>query len=380
MKLPDPSNRRDDPYRAVTDVLRAEDVHQLARVQHAELATGLFLALAIVLALLHGFNLYLWLGTALGPLIPLLLHLVISTVAAFMVWGYFRRGGYAAHLAMLVIVSAVAGIFGAVGALFGYLAYLVFTQNAQEFSDWYESIFPEDLPTAPQKIYDDILEGIDENPRAYSVMPFIEVMQLGSEQQKRRALARMTSNFHPRLAPAFKIALKDASNTIRVQAATAVAKIEKKFMATRDQIEMARVKEPHNIRLLFALAHFFDEYAFTGILDAGLEKTNRARAIETYKAYLKQDPTHKETWVAIGRLLYRDQQWEDAAEWFRQALERDWHMPQMILWYVECLFRLGRYAELRRIAAAYGRGITHQDIWPRNVREAMNLWTAEARV
>jgi len=380
MKLPELSQRREDPYRAVAEVLRAEDVHQLARVHPAELATGSFLALAVVLTLLHAFTLYLWLGTTLNPIIPLFLHLLISGVAALMVWGYFRRGGYVAHLAMLVIVSAVAGIFGSAGALFGFLAYLFFTRSSHSFSEWYESIFPADLPTESQKIYDDILEGIDENTRPYAVMPFVEVMQLGSEQQKRRALARMTSCFHPRLAPAFKIALKDTSNTIRVQAATAVAKIEKGFMATRDQIEMARIKEPHNITLLFALARFFDDYAFTGILDTALEKTNRSRAIETYKAYLKQDPNHKEAWMAIGRLLYRDRQWEEAAEWFHQALDRDWHMPQMILWYVECLFRLGRYAELRRTAAAYGRGVAREETWPRDVRDAMTLWTAEARV
>jgi tetratricopeptide (TPR) repeat protein len=365
-------------YRAVEDVMRAEDVHLTQRVDHAEVATGLFIALAIVLTLLHAFNLYLWLGTSLGLMIPLILHLMISGGAALLTWGYYRRGVYVAHLAMLVIVSSVTGIFGALGSLFGYLVYLFYTQNAQSFPEWYESIFPADIPSEPQKIYDDILEGIDENPRAYSVMPLVEVMQLGSEHQKRRALARMTSCFNPRLAPAFKIALKDPSNTIRVQAATAVAKIEKGFMAQRDQIEMARVKEPQNTKLLLALAHFFDDYAFTGMLDATLEKSNRERAVETYKSYLQHDPDNKDAWMAIGRLFYRDGKWQDAAEWFRHALDRDWHMPAMILWYAECLFRLGNYAELRRIVAAYGRGIISEESWPRDVRDAMNLWAQAA--
>jgi len=377
MKLPNPAQATNH-YRAVEDVMRAEDVHLTQRVDHAEVATGLFIALAVVLTLLHAFNLYLWLGTSLGLMIPLILHLLISGGAALLIWSYYRRDVYVAHLALLVIVSAVTGIFGALGSLFGYLVYLFFAQTSQPFAEWYESIFPADIPSEPQKIYDDILEGIDENPRPYSVMPLVEVMQLGSEQQKRRALARMTSRFHPRLAPAFKVALKDPSNTIRVQAATAVAKIEKGFMAKRDQIEMARVKEPKNTRILLALAHFFDDYAFTGILDATLEKSNRERSVETYKAYLQHDPNSKDAWMAIGRLLYRDGQWQDAAEWFRRALERDWHMPAMILWYAECLFRLGHFAELRRIVAAYGRGIISEESWPRDVRDAMIFWTQTA--
>lgn len=369
-----PLNVPVDYYAYVEDVLREEDVHDASTMDSASATNGLFIVLAIILTLVHGFNLYLLLQTDIWPVIPIIIHLIVSTVTALITYAQYKRGMDVQHLAILSIVSFTTGIFGAGGALFGYIAFIILSQKRQPFKEWYESIFPTDTPTDPQRIYDDILEGIDEHPSLYGVMPFADVMRLGSEDQKRRALAKMTSRFNPRLSPAFKIALKDTSNTIRVQAATAVAKIEKDFMTKLERIEMARVKEPKNPYLTMALAKFFDDYAFTGILDPELEKNNRERAVSTYKTYLQQDPNSSEAWVAIGRLLYRNKQWEEAADWFRHALDRGWKVKNMILWHFECLFRLGNFRELRRSITEHGNAVIGQEELPRDVRDAVSFW------
>jgi hypothetical protein len=369
-----PHNPPVDYYAYVEEVLREEDIHDVSTIDSATATNGLFIGVAIILTLVHAFNLYLFLVAEMWPVIPVLIHLAVSVVTAMITYAQYRKGMDVQHLAILSIVSFVTGIFGAAGALFGYICFVILSQKRIPFKEWYESIFPTDNPTEPQKIYDDILEGIDENPHYYGVMPFLDVMRLGSEDQKRRALAKMTSRFHPRLAPAFKLALKDPSNTIRVQAATAVAKIEKDFMAKLDRIEQARAKEPKNPYLTMALAKFFDDYAFTGILDPELEKSNRGRAIETYKLFLQQDPNNAEAWVAIGRLLHRNKQWAEAAEWFRHAVDRGWKVRNMMLWHFECLFRLGKFKELRRTILEHGRGIVDQEELPRDVRDAVTMW------
>lgn len=358
----------------VEDILNPEDIHDAARITPATATNGLFVVLALILIVLHAFNLYLFLGSGMGPLIPLLIHLIISGVTALIAYAQYRKGMDVHHLALLAIVSSVAGIFGAAGALFGFVFSIIFRGRSYHFNEWYGSIFPTDLPSQPQTIYDSITEGLDENPSSYSVMPFGDVMRLGSENQKRRALAKMTSRFSPRFAGAFKAALSDKNNTIRVQAATAIAKVEREFAAKLTRIEMARTRQPNDPVLTLALAKFYDDYAFTGVLDGELEKLNRARAISAYKTYLQQDPNSAEAWVAIGRLLYRDEQWEQAAEWFRAALDRGWKMNAMLLWYFECLFRLGQHRELRRAILEFGRGINTQEELPSDIRDAVTLW------
>ena len=372
MKLSNPAAI--DYYQYVEDILHPEDIHEANVVTPATAANGLYLLVALILIVLHAFNLYLFLGTNLWPVIPVIIHLAISVVVSLVAYAQYRAGMDVQHLALLAIVSSVTGIFGAVGSLFGFLFTLVFRTRAHNFVEWYSLIFPKDLPSEPQTIYDSIIEGLDENPSHYSVMPFADVMKLGSENQKRRALAKMTSRFSPRFAPAFKSALNDNNNTIRVQAATAIAKVEREFAAKLNRIEQARVLLPNDPLLTLALAKFYDDYAFTGILDGELEKLNRERAINAYKAYLQQDPNSQEAWIAVGRLLYRDRQWEPAAEWFRAALDRGWKVNTMVLWYFECLFRLGQFRDLRRAILEYGRGITGQEELPRDVRDAVTLW------
>ena len=363
-----------DYYQYVEDILNPEDIHDANVVTAATATNGLFIVIALILVVLHAFNLYLFLGTGMWPVIPVLIHLFISVVVGLIAYAQYRRGMDVQHLALLAIVSSTTGIFGAVGALIGFFSTVFFRARSHHFREWYETIFPTDLPTEPQTIYDSITEGLDENPSHYSVMPFGDVMRLGSENQKRRALAKMTSRFSPRFADAFKAALSDNNNTIRVQAATAIAKVEREFASKLARIELARIQQPKDPMLTLALAKFYDDYAFTGVLDAELEKLNRDRAISAYKSYLQQDPNSQEAWVAVGRLLYRSKQWSDAAEWFRSALDRGWKMNTMVLWYFECLFRLGQHRDLRRAILEYGRGITTQEDLPRDVREAVTLW------
>jgi tetratricopeptide (TPR) repeat protein len=293
---------------------------------------------------------------------------------AAIAYGQFQKGYQVQHLSILVIISAVAGIFGSFGALLGFLLYSLFQMRAQHFNDWYESIFPVDKVTESQEIYDNIVEGLDENPRSYGVMPFLEVMRLGSEDQKRRALSKMTVRFNPRLAPAFKLALRDSSNAIRVQAATSVAKIERDFMTMLDKIKDARKLDPRNAQILLAQAKFYDDYAFTGVLDIELETANREQAITAYKAYLQHDPNHSESWLAVGRLLFRNAQWDEAGQWFAHALERGWKTNAMLMWYFECLYRAGKFAELRRAAREHGGDVAGQEDMPHNVRDAVAIW------
>lgn len=363
-----------DPYQYVEDVLRAEDIHETQMADRISVNSGAFVAAAIVLTILHGAILYLAVGTELWAGLPVLAHLVIATVTCLWAYGQFKADMDVPFLALLAITSTVAGVFGAAGTLLCFIMQGIFRQKAHSFKEWFALIFPPDYTTESEDVYNDIVVGIDENPIQYGVMPFIDVMDLGSEIQKQRALSKMTMKFHPRLAPAFHKALRDPSNAIRVQAATSVAKIEGQFMERLENIEAAREKEPNNLHIHYALAKHYDDYAYTGLLDPERELLNREKAIETYKAYLQHDPNNTDAYAAIGRLLFRSKKWEQASEWFRHALDRGWKMKAMMLWYMECLYRLGDYRELRAAAQNYGRVAIESEDLPKEVREAVSIW------
>ena len=105
-----------------------------------------------------------------------------------------------------------------------------------------------------------------------------------------KQLSRMTERFDASFSPAFNKALNDRSNTIRVQAATAVAKIEKQFMNRLMRITEAAELYPNDIEIKLVMAEHYDDYAFTGILDNERERINRRRALKHYQEYLKECP------------------------------------------------------------------------------------------
>ena len=49
-------------------------------------------------------------------------------------------------------------------------------------------------------------------------------------------------------------------------------------------------------------------------------------------------------------------------------------MKSIILWYLECLYRLGDFKELRRVANDYGRTMIDNEDVPTEVRDAVRLW------
>ena len=186
---------------------------------------------------------------------------------------------------------------------------------------------------------EDLEIGRDENPFQYSVIPFMDVMEIGNVGQKRDALSRIASSFSPRFAPSLKKALQDESSAIRVQAATAITKIENRFHDKLLKIVQLHREHPKNPVIKKALAEHYDNYAFTGLLDSEREHLNREKARELYLEYLQLRPEDVDVRLKIGRLLIRNDYLDQAVDWFKHSLDDGYTTDSMKVWYMECLYR-----------------------------------------
>ncbi len=364
-------------YEYVEDMLRPEDVHAKATAFERGAGIAQAFIFALVLTVLHAILLYAATSDIAPIFLLVVVHVIISAVFGMWTYGQYRAGADIPFMALLAATTPFMGIFGPVSTLMGIVLYVLFRRGTTSFQEWFDLIFPQDVISSPEEVYNKIIVGIDENPKAYQVLPFLEVMELGNEVQKRRAISRMTMKFHPRLSPAFHKALRDPSNAIRVQAATSVAKIESQFLEKLEMIEKARQHKPENLHVIYALAQYYDDYAYTGLLEREREILNREKAIETYKVYLQHDPNHQGAWMAIGRLLFRSKQWREAADWFRNAMERGWNEPSILLWYVECLYHLNDYTGLRQVTREHGATLLQDDVLPQEIRESLALWAGK---
>lgn len=354
------------------------DIHDLAREKDGGIVTAF---MACIVFVVESLLVYWAINANLSPLFVLVLHGAVSVI----LYVYARilrdssRENRFAYL--LFLVTASTGPFGAAGVVFSLLLYFIFNRRSQHFSEWYESIFPSVNVSQPEQVYDDLLIGRDESSRTYSVIPFLDVLSYGNELQKRQALAKMTSNFNPSFAPAFKKALNSDSNTIRVQAATAISKIESSFTAKMMKLTKVNDKFPNEPVVVKALAEHFDDYAYTGLLDADREQSNRQKAYEHYLEYLELQPADVDVRTRIGRILMRNKEYEKASKWFAQCLQLGYTSDAIAAWYSEALFHCKKFDELRRYSLHLKQA--HQDqSSPQQslLRDALNLWrTAEGR-
>ncbi len=359
----------------VESYLKEPDVHEVKRA--GVVGAGVTLVVGLLALLLHGLNAYYLFWHSGSLVLFAVVHLVLSGVALFLAEGLQRLGRDARFMLLLGTTSAGLGVFGAFGTVLAVLLHLWFMQVSQTFAEWFATIFPHQKLSRPERVYDDITYGRDQNPMTYSVIPFLEVMEIGSEAQKRKALSRMTEFFEPQFAPAFKKALGDPSNSIRVQAATAVTKIENQFLEELMKITELSRRYPKDANIKLALAEHYDDYAFTGILDEERESLNRARALEHYREYLEMKPGDINVRIRSGRLMLRLGMDQEAADWFNACMVDGYSSDSLIIWYLEALFRAGRYAELRKNARLHRNRLRNYYEDLPQLAETVELWAGE---
>lgn len=358
----------------VDDYLQEPDVHEV----YNQPVTGSFLVFVFmaILTVAHAFNLYLlfWIGTYW--LVNLVIHLILVGISYVLVV-LMEKSELDQRFARLgFITSSVLSVVGTLGTVLALLQSLFYLRFRSSFDEWYKTIFPRGSYDKAEWVAEELELGRDENPKNYSVIPFMDVMEVGSEAQKRNALSKMTASFHPRFSPAFKRALLDESSSIRIQAATAITRIENNFHERLLKIDRLHKEMPRNAVVLKALAEHYDDYAFTSLLDEGREKENRERAYQHYTQYLDLRPDDTTVHPRIGRLLIRMGRDDEAIRWIKRCLDEGYTSDTMKLWYIEVLFRTGQYELLRQAASNYQLNAPAfaQDM-QQEIADSIYLWT-----
>lgn len=357
--------------KTIEDFFAEADIHDLKREQTGGVITCI---VALVLLVVESLLVYWAVHKNLSMSFVLLLHGVIVLLLALYSRALMRRGSENRFARLLLLTTATTGPYGAAGVVMAVIMHAIFSRRSITFAEWYETIFPSLLQSRSQRVYDDLVVGRDESVKSYSVIPFLDVLSFGDETQKRQALAKMTSNFHPNFAPAFKKALNDDSNTIRVQAATATTKIENAF--TERLMKLVKLKERYEREpvVVLALAEHYDNYAYTGLLDADREYANRKHALEHYQEYLALEPQSLDVRTRIGRILMRNKEYEKACDWFRKCIDLGYTSDAIAQWHSEALFNCGRYDELRRLSVSHQPATAVAGSEPLPVKEALGLW------
>ncbi len=273
---------------------------------------------------------------------------------------------------LLVVTTATFGPLGAVGTMLTAGMAYIYARSARPFEEWYAALFPQAGPADPLRA---ALSG--DADRA-SVAPFADILAFGSVDQKRELISLVANEFRPAFALALRLALDDSDNAVRVLAASAITRIEHDFVTRSVALEEAVRAKPSDASRLRTLAVFHADYANAGIFDAERARQAHEGASRAYLDYLRLVPEDDAARAAIGALLLQDGQVEEAAAWMETSLADADARPLVLLPYMDALYRLGRFGEVRRLAAAHFAEMKSRDDVSLVAIEMMRLWVGSA--
>ncbi len=334
---------------------------------------------ASLLALAIECALTVFLVTEIMPALPaLLLHMALISWLTVRACRFHNLKQDLRIPLLLLTTTAVMGPFGPAGVILTQGLKPWYDRSARAFEKWYASLFPEEAVKFDVRLYRQIQAGEYHHDEESTLMPFIDILSFGSRKQKQAAIALITNNFQPSFAPALRMALNISDSAIRVQAATAIAKIENRFFERVVELDRKAREQPESPEMVLALARHYDDYAFAGILDEKRERENRELAVEHFRAYLKLNSKDLVARAELGRVLVRKGDFAEAAIALRQSIDQGDFSPQISLWYMESLYQLRRLSDLREFVEKCSDSVPSRDL-PVEVGQMFRLWSNSAK-
>ncbi|MDH4065053.1 MAG: hypothetical protein OEW19_11685, partial [Acidobacteriota bacterium] len=195
-----------------------------------------------------------------GELQPWMLlggHGLVSLAVA----GWVRAGRRQSspHAALLAVVTTAFGPFGPAGVLLSLALGRHYARLATPMDEWHAMLFPPTRPDENAELWRRIGQRASDLSGEQHVTPFLDVLAFGSIPQRQSVIAIIAQQFHPSFAPALKAALCDPHNVIRVQAATAIARLENEFLERTMRLEAAAREAPDDPAAVLALAGHYDD-------------------------------------------------------------------------------------------------------------------------
>jgi hypothetical protein len=297
---------------------------------------------------------------------------LVALLAAWLISTLHRDEGIRIA-ALLLLTTAAMGPLGPFGTLVVLMISRLNQRSITPFERWYVSLFPETEREPARELYHRIVYG-RHGEGSSSVAAFSDVISLGTVAQKQAALTLIADHFRPAYAGALRRALNDREAAVRVQGASAVARIENRFLERAMQLEAWVAGPSGGIEARLALARHLDDHANTGLLDVRRARKTRERALELFLACADERPDDPDLAKTCGRLLLRLDRSEEAARWLGQVVGRFAFAPQVFVWYLEALYRVGRLDDLRALCRAHGAPIKDTLEISDEMRNVIAMW------
>jgi hypothetical protein len=238
---------------------------------------------------------------------------------------YRRRPDAHGALLQLALWSAIAGPFGTLIA--AGLGMFRWPPATSEFAEWLQGQVEPQRKRRLQRIRSELRYNRSRIEGASAVTPLGEIFLEGSQKERLDALNAISRRFEPALAPALRLASKDADASVRVLAATVTAMLQKTQIEGVG-VKMAAARSERTPQAWLALAEARLRYEASGLIGAAHRKIELREALAAMEEALRlafanwDAPAELVAAIAeLGRALDADKEIDVSAHIYALATE-----------------------------------------------------------
>lgn len=347
-----------------------------ARSYHPKRRRDRLLLLAVVvvaIAIEAGVAVLLLRENALFIALGLVLHTAFLTMLGL--WVRQRRRDHVdtrVHF-LLALSCAGLGVVGAAGTLLAMVAIAVARRHAEPFEVWYQQLVPKHDPNDLAQLLLDIESARENASYVTHIEEFATVLAHGAYREKQAVLSLVSRHYRPEFAFLLREALRSSDASLRVQAATAIEKVEAAFTRAWVRLQAASIARSQDYHTQQRLASHLDKYAESGLLESPRDQQVRERALQAFERCVGLRPDEPEARLGLARSLVRCGQQARAVEYLR-AVASSRRTAEEWWCLADALFQLRAYGEVRVVAQE--ALTTLGENMPVELRAALSLWAA----
>lgn len=240
--------------------------------------------------------------------------------------------------------------------------------------DLFDAMLPDTEQGESAKLYERIAFGLD-NVGGTGVQPLQDILGSGGMLEKQAAIVKITRWFRPQFAPLLRMASLDADASVRVQAATAIAKLERDYMLRYLTLEQ-EMKQGASTAQRRDMAGLCYDFALSGIADEEMYRQLSARAIALYEELLAEGDDTPELRPHLARLHLENDHPRQTASLLTPLLEDDSMDLEEARLYMEALYEMKQYDSLRDLAkrADFSRHVVTGTPEAEDIEQMLRLW------
>ena len=236
----------------------------------------------------------------------LIAHLLCITSILIIIISDIKKNRVSGVLFFLIILTSLLGFLGSLMVLIIIIVHRYILKDSKSVIDNIKEIMNEDYYSESEALYNRLTFIKDSTSKYTNSEPFIDIMRYGSFYEKQQVLILVKRYFRPEFANILFNSLRNADNSIRIEAASLVSSLEKEASDKLKALKIKHIEENNILSIGEEYLNFYEYYIETGILvNSEYSKTFFNRIQAKIKELEKDEKNDFYINILLSKILFK---------------------------------------------------------------------------